>query len=174
MYRSSHLRAFRSPTTLFNVRGFDDLTGVPDRPLQAGSPFIVEMQLKRTFPVAHLFNTPGVRSLFSGLMPPGLGLNSVHSNGSRTVVVETTTASAFGQTATMGAFFLAPLLAFIGANWIRLVIGTFLLTFLVEAIRGKGVVDTISETAGTLNKTLLLAAIGGIVFLVLSSRRSRA
>lgn len=171
--------------TLFNVGSFGDLSTVsfPEgTTLKTGSPFNIEMDIK--FFLAKAFDVAGAELVFKPFIPAGLRLVDVHSSGFSTVVVEMVVEDVAGlgqkDSAKMG---LAPLLlgivAFIGAHWVGLSLATigvaFGLGFLVNAIRGKGVLGNggglgdIKDIA-----TIGLLLVGGVLLLgVVNSARGK-
>lgn len=172
--------------TLFNVGSFGeifDLSFPEGTTLKAGSPFIIEMDIK--FLLAKAFDVAGAELVFKPFIPEGLRLVDVRSSGFSTVVVEMEVedAAALGQgdTAQMG---IAPLLiaalGFIATNWLGISLATigiaFGLGFLVNAIRGKGALGGDGSGIGDIKDiaTIGLLLVGGVILLgVINSARGK-
>jgi len=76
--------------------------------LPKGTPIRVVMELSQ--PAAFAFNTPGAEAIFRPVMPDGMELVDVHSEGWSTVIIEMRADPAF----------LVPLVAFVAAHWVGL------------------------------------------------------
>lgn len=127
----------------------------------------VRVTMDFNLPVGYFFDLPGAEYIFRPVMPEGVDLIDVHSNGAWGAVVEGVVDPAL----------LLAILGFIKVHWLAIsliTIGiTFGLTELIKAIRFDGDVPSFAENIATIVKWGAIGAIGvsGIKFLSELARR---
>ena len=172
--------------TLFQVAKFIDLGHLPspERTLEPGSPFTIELKFHTWAPFADAFDLAGAELIFKKFMPPGLRLLDVRGRGRHEVVIRTevvggNTAEAGQGTAEMGfVFTLGAVGNFIAANWLGISLVTIGLTFalglLVASITGKGVLGDPKGAADALAKGALVAVVvAGVIFFITRPKKGR-
>ena len=161
-------------TTVFEGPGLQSIRTVRDVEIPPGHPFVIELVL--AIPVARAFDLPLAERIFRPIMPPGLELQDVHSDGSSTVIIESLTRDVstrheMGQ-AEMGFLpAVAAVAGFLAVHWLGVslsIIGiSVALGFLVTTIRGK----TLLGVLGIPSWGAVLLGLGALALLMVKSKR---
>lgn len=127
----------------------------------------VRVTMNFIMPIGYLFDLPGAEYIFRPMMPEGIDLIDVHSNGAWSAIIEGLVDPAW----------LIAALAFIKVHWLAISLITIGVTFglaeLIKSIRFDGDVPSLATNIATIVKWSAIGAVGvlGIKLLSDLSRR---